>query len=128
MRILCHRCGDPVSTEVPAGTLVRAWVECPECVEEEEHADEVEEARAEGYHAGQEAMRERAILHIGEAINTRYSAVYAADLRTYLELRRLSDTIRALEVEPLVSSICQCGNAAKDRPCKMSCPGSEVQP
>jgi|HubBroStandDraft_2_1064218.scaffolds.fasta_scaffold00006_61 hypothetical protein len=26
-------CGKSVSTEVPEGTIVRAWVECPECIE-----------------------------------------------------------------------------------------------
>ena len=33
MRIRCCRCGEPASSEVPDGTIVRAWVECPECVE-----------------------------------------------------------------------------------------------
>lgn len=33
MRITCSNCGKPVSTEVPDDTIVRAWVECPECVE-----------------------------------------------------------------------------------------------
>lgn len=30
--IRCSRCGSEVSSPVPDGTLVRAWVECPECV------------------------------------------------------------------------------------------------
>lgn len=30
MRIRCNCCGKVVSTEVPEGTLVRAWTECPE--------------------------------------------------------------------------------------------------
>jgi len=33
MRIKCGYCGKSVSTEVPDGTVVRAWVECPECIE-----------------------------------------------------------------------------------------------
>ena len=33
MRLRCHRCGQSVSTEVPADTVVRAWIECPECIE-----------------------------------------------------------------------------------------------
>jgi DNA-directed RNA polymerase subunit RPC12/RpoP len=32
-RIHCARCGKIVSTPVPKPTIVRAWVECPECVE-----------------------------------------------------------------------------------------------
>ena len=31
-RIHCSKCGKSVSTEVPDDTIVRAWVECPECV------------------------------------------------------------------------------------------------
>lgn len=31
-RIYCNQCGKSVSTEVPDDTIVRAWVECPECV------------------------------------------------------------------------------------------------
>jgi hypothetical protein len=31
-----------VSTEVPDETVVRAWIECPECVEK--HSDEKEDA------------------------------------------------------------------------------------
>ena len=30
--IQCTKCGKAVSTAVPESTLVRAWVECPECV------------------------------------------------------------------------------------------------
>ena len=33
-RIRCSRCGKSVSTPVPAETVVRAWVECPECIEQ----------------------------------------------------------------------------------------------
>ena len=32
MRLTCNKCGKPVSTEVPDDTVVRAWIECPECV------------------------------------------------------------------------------------------------
>lgn len=32
MRIHCSRCGKSVSTEVPHDTVIRAWVECPECI------------------------------------------------------------------------------------------------
>lgn len=31
-RIHCNKCGKSVSSEVPDDTIVRAWVECPECV------------------------------------------------------------------------------------------------
>jgi len=30
--IHCSRCGKGVSTAVPSDTVIRAWVECPECV------------------------------------------------------------------------------------------------
>jgi hypothetical protein len=36
MKIKCMECGKEVSTEVPDGTLVRAWIECPECIEKED--------------------------------------------------------------------------------------------
>lgn len=32
MRLRCYKCGDAVSTEVPEGTIVRAFVECPTCL------------------------------------------------------------------------------------------------
>lgn len=32
------RCKKPVSSEVPEGTTVRAWVECPACIKK--HADQ----------------------------------------------------------------------------------------
>ena len=32
-RVWCSRCGESVSSPVPKGTVVRAWVECPECIE-----------------------------------------------------------------------------------------------
>lgn len=32
-RIKCSRCGKSVSTPVPLNTVVRAWIECPECIE-----------------------------------------------------------------------------------------------
>jgi hypothetical protein len=35
MRIKCNICGKDVSTEVPEGTVVRAWIECPECTQDE---------------------------------------------------------------------------------------------
>lgn len=36
-RIHCMKCGKSVSTPVPPETVVRAWVECPECMEEDLH-------------------------------------------------------------------------------------------
>jgi hypothetical protein len=35
-RVLCMSCGKSVSSPVPVGTVVRAWVECPECIEKAE--------------------------------------------------------------------------------------------
>lgn len=31
MKIVCNRCNKEVSTEVPDDTVLKAWVECPEC-------------------------------------------------------------------------------------------------
>ena len=33
MRLRCYHCGESVSTEVPDDTIVRAILECPECIE-----------------------------------------------------------------------------------------------
>ncbi len=35
MWIRCNECGEIVSTEVPDKTIVRAWVQCTECVKKE---------------------------------------------------------------------------------------------
>jgi len=32
MKIRCSKCGKAVSSEVPDNTVIRAWVECPECI------------------------------------------------------------------------------------------------
>jgi DNA-directed RNA polymerase subunit RPC12/RpoP len=37
MRLMCNRCGKPVSSEVPEETVVRAWIECPECLDQKAH-------------------------------------------------------------------------------------------
>lgn len=39
IRIKCSVCGKPVSTPVPEGTLVRAFIQCPDCVVKEINAD-----------------------------------------------------------------------------------------
>lgn len=31
--VQCSACGKQVSTPVPKGTVIRAWIECPECIE-----------------------------------------------------------------------------------------------
>jgi len=36
MKLRCFTCGKIVSTEVPEDTIVRACLECPECLEKEE--------------------------------------------------------------------------------------------
>jgi hypothetical protein len=35
MRLRCNRCGKELSTPIPEDTVVRAWIECPECIEVE---------------------------------------------------------------------------------------------
>jgi hypothetical protein len=37
----CSRCGAKVSTPVPLSTVVRAWIECSECVESPRDANEL---------------------------------------------------------------------------------------
>lgn len=74
MRILCHTCGDPVSTEVPDDTLLSVLVQCAECAEAEEEAEQLrDEARtvelAEAYRRGQKRMRERAADLVGHLPN-----------------------------------------------------------
>ncbi len=34
MRLHCSKCGKTVSTDVADETIVRAWIECPECIQE----------------------------------------------------------------------------------------------
>ena len=34
MRLHCNICGKIVSSEVPENITVRAWLECPECIED----------------------------------------------------------------------------------------------
>ena len=36
MQIRCSNCGKGVSTPVPLGTILRAFVQCPECIEKED--------------------------------------------------------------------------------------------
>ncbi len=40
MRITCMKCGKTVSTPVPEDTVISAWVECPDCIEEERIEEE----------------------------------------------------------------------------------------
>ena len=35
-QIQCSNCGEVVSTPVPTNTVIRAWVECPECIEKKD--------------------------------------------------------------------------------------------
>lgn len=35
MKLYCNICGKPISIEVPYGTIVKAAIECPECLEKE---------------------------------------------------------------------------------------------
>ena len=43
--IHCSRCGKGVSTAVPSDTVIRAWVECPECVISDKPTKEPKEFR-----------------------------------------------------------------------------------
>jgi DNA-directed RNA polymerase subunit RPC12/RpoP len=35
MRLRCFDCGKSVTTELPDKTIIRAYVQCPECIEKE---------------------------------------------------------------------------------------------
>ena len=43
MRLKCGVCGKPVSTEVPDGTIVMAFIECPDCIDKDDEAIDVVE-------------------------------------------------------------------------------------
>ena len=45
MRLHCNKCGESVSTEVPDNTILRGWIECPECIEKQPSLDEWEVER-----------------------------------------------------------------------------------
>lgn len=45
MKIRCNLCGKSVSTEVPSTTVIRAWIECPECTESKKPAGYIFEDR-----------------------------------------------------------------------------------
>ena len=36
MKLKCNKSGKSLSTEVPETTIVRGWIECPECIEKSE--------------------------------------------------------------------------------------------
>ena len=39
-QLRCNRCGGVVSSAVPETTVVRAWIECPECIARETTEDD----------------------------------------------------------------------------------------
>lgn len=43
--IRCSNCGWAVSTPVPPGTIVRAYVECPNCTDEKNNVQEASSLR-----------------------------------------------------------------------------------
>lgn len=50
-RIHCSDCGKPVSSPVPVGTTVRAWLECPECIKKRTPDPRIEAAFRAGFAA-----------------------------------------------------------------------------
>ena len=42
--VKCSRCGKRVSSPVPLDIIVRAWVECPECIEKQPDVEEQRDA------------------------------------------------------------------------------------
>jgi chromosome segregation ATPase len=48
MRIRCNSCGKSVSSEVPDDTVLRAYAECPECIEKRpDYEDEIARLKVE---------------------------------------------------------------------------------
>ena len=41
MRIRCSACGAVVSSDVPEETVVRAWIECIDCIEKADDSMEI---------------------------------------------------------------------------------------
>ena len=69
MKIRCCKCGENVSTEVPDETIVRGWVECPECIEKApDFQAELAKCREEKVEleAFLDADRERPYKHSGQ--------------------------------------------------------------
>jgi len=44
MRLRCNKCGESASSEVPDNTVLRGWVECPECIEKDIDIEVIEQA------------------------------------------------------------------------------------
>jgi hypothetical protein len=38
-QLRCNKCGAFASSPVPLNTVVRGWIECPECIEKEPNVD-----------------------------------------------------------------------------------------
>lgn len=82
--VRCSGCGKQVSTPVPRGTVIRAWIECPECIESRqdktkilgEIADNLKEiVCTEGEDKGVVLLAQEAPTHI-EKIGGRNVTVY----------------------------------------------------
>lgn len=43
MIIRCTNCGRAVSNEVPDTTVIKAWIECQECIDKEEDMNKLQE-------------------------------------------------------------------------------------
>jgi len=56
MHINCNICGKPVSTSVPEGTVIKAWVECPECIERQDEENSMPKLNDPAHHARVDAV------------------------------------------------------------------------
>lgn len=88
MQIKCNRCGKGVSSQVPEGTIVRAWVECPECVEKDNEPGIVEGAM-ELLRDTFEGHDELHIIGDDRGEYCRFCMAEAADTPEYREYSRL---------------------------------------
>ena len=68
MRLHCNACSKSVSNEVPEETVVRAWLECPECTRELMCDEEAALKLAEEYKAAYgKAHPEASFFSVGSA-------------------------------------------------------------
>lgn len=76
MRLYCNHCGGPVSTEVPDATVVRAVIECPECVEKKAGRERALAAKEQEATARERARcREEEVRPVTEAAKFLLSAI-----------------------------------------------------
>lgn len=85
MRLWCCRCGKSISSEVPEGTVLRAYAECPECIEQQPDW----KARAEAAEAALKELRAE--------LNHPPEGRLSERLRKWREVYAIADEAAAME-------------------------------